>query len=76
MDSEQVSALGYCIQYAQKNLLDGKRTLQQIVEELEDKIENGSLEILIENTGSISSLARPRRQEIFACFNRYRVLKL
>lgn len=76
VDSEQVSALGYCIQYAQKNLLDGKRTLQQIVEELEDKIENGFLEILIENTGSISSLARPRRQEIFACFNRYRGLKL
>lgn len=33
-DSEQTAALGYCLLYAQKHLMDGKRTLSQIVDAL------------------------------------------
>ena len=35
-DSEQVAALGYCVRYAQKHLIDGKKNLIQIVDELEE----------------------------------------
>lgn len=35
-DSEQVAALGYCVRYAQKYLIDGKKNLIRIVDELEE----------------------------------------
>lgn len=75
-DSEQVTALGYCMRYAQKQILDGKKDLRQVVDELEKTIRKGSLAALCESPSSISCMAAPRRQEIFACFNRYRGLKV
>ena len=75
-DSEQVTALGYCVRYAQKHLIDGKKNLIQIVDELEEVMQNKSLAALCESTSSVSSMAVPRRQEIFACFDRYRTLML
>lgn len=75
-DSEQVTALGYCVRYAQKHLLDGRKDLRQIVAELEQTIEKSTLAALCENPSSIACMARPRRQEMFACFNRCRSLNL
>ena len=75
-DSEQVTALGYCVRYAQKHLIDGKKNLIQIVDELEEVMQNKSLAELCESTSSVSCMAVPRRQEIFACFDRYRALRL
>ncbi|MBM6854829.1 ABC-ATPase domain-containing protein [Mediterraneibacter glycyrrhizinilyticus] len=75
-DSEQVTALGYCMRYAQKHILDGRKDLRQVVEELEKAMDKGTLSALCESSSSISSMAMPRKQEIFACFNRYRGLKL
>ena len=75
-DSEQVTALGYCIRYAQKHILNGRKDLRQVVDELENTIEKGALAALCESSSSVSCMAVPRKQEIFACFNRYRGLKL
>ena len=75
-DSEQVAALGYCVRYAQKHLIDGKKNLIQIVDELEEVMQNKSLAALCESTSSVSCMAVPRRQEIFACLDRYRALRL
>ena len=75
-DSEQLSALGCCILYAQKHLLDGSRDLRQVVDSLDALIQERTLSALCENHSAVSFLARPRRQEIFACLNRYRGLRL
>ena len=75
-DSEQVTVLGYCVRYAQKHLIDGKKNLIQIVDELEEVMQNKSLAELCESTSSVSCMAVPRRPEIFACFDRYRALRL
>ena len=75
-DSEQVTALGYCMRYAQKHLFDGRRTMRQAVAALMEKIEKDSLESLCESSSTIANMAVPRAQEIFACFNRYRGLKV
>lgn len=75
-DSEQVTALGYCMRYARKHIMDGRKDLRQIVDELERVIEKGTLAALCESSSSISCMAMPRRQEIFACFDRYRSLKM
>ena len=73
-DPEQLTTLGYCLIYAQKYLMDGRRTLQQVVEELGLLMDRKGLEALCEREGAF--LARPRQQEIFALFNRYRGLKI
>lgn len=75
-DSEQVTALGYCMRYAQKHILDGRKDLRRVVEELEDVIWKGTLSALSESSSSVSCMAMPRKQEIFACFNRYRGLRI
>ena len=74
VDSEQVSALGYCLKYAQQHLFNGTRTMQEVVDRLEQKIEKDGLAGLCESRTSIAAMAVPRRQEIFACLNRYRGL--
>ena len=75
-DSEQAAALGCCMIYAQRNLLDGKMDLRQIAEELEQLIQQQTLAALSDSRSSVPFLARPRRQEILACFNRWRGLVL
>ena len=75
-DSEQVTALGYCMRYAQKHILNGRKDLREVVEELEQVMEKGTLSALCESSSSVSCMAMPRKQEIFACFNRYRGLRL
>lgn len=75
-DGEQSAALGYCLVYAQKHLLDGRRTLEQVVEELDRIMDEKTLSALCDSPSNVPCLARPRRQEIFACFNRYRGLRL
>lgn len=76
VDSEQVSALGYCVKYAEKHLLDGRKTLQGVADDLEKKIQKDGLAGLCESSSNIAALAVPRKQEILACLNRYRGLKL
>ena len=75
-DGEQSAALGWCLVYAQRRLLDGRRTLREVVDALEQVMDREGLEALCESRGGIPFLARPRRQEIFACFDRCRSLKL
>ena len=62
--------------YAQRHLLDGKHTLQQIAAELSRLMELKGLSALCEACSGIPFLARPRAQEIFACLNRCRSLRL
>lgn len=76
VDIGQVNALGYLILYAQKNLFDGKRSIREVVHILEQVIETKGLAGICEGSYLPSSLAMPRTQEIFACFNRVRGLKL
>lgn len=75
-DTEQVSALGYCVRYAEKHLFQGKDTIQNVVDKLEEKICREGLSSLCESNASVANLAMPRRQEIFACLNRYRGVNL
>lgn len=74
VDSEQTAALANLLQYAELHLMDGKRSMTDIVNSLESLLEEKGLEGLFENGTPKTSLSRPRRQEIFACINRYRKL--
>ena len=73
-DPEQAAALGCCLLYAQRHLFDGRRSLQQIVDALQQLIAEQGLTALWE--GSSLPMALPRREELFACFDRWRSLRL
>lgn len=74
VDMEQTTALGYLLAYAQKNLLDGSNSMTEAVDKLLAMIEKDGLTAVLEDGYLPSGLAMPRREEIFACFNRYRSL--
>lgn len=76
VDSEQLTALGYLLNYAQKHLMDGQCSMVQIVDELTDILNKNGLNKICESSYLPSGLAMPRKQEIFACFNRYRKLNV
>lgn len=70
-DGEQTNALAHLLRYGLEQVIDGKRTVRQIVEILSDTLEKKGWEAFC---GSYvpCGLAKPRVQEIFACLNRYR----
>ena len=76
VDPEQVNALSAIVRYSQIHLLDGRKTMQQIVAMLQEILKTGGLDALAEGASVSSPMALPRTQEIFACLNRYRSLKL
>ena len=75
-DHEQTAALSYILALAEKNLLDGRKTLTQLVDAICALMDQKGLAGLSAGGYLPTDLAMPRRQEIFACFNRYRGLKL
>lgn len=76
VDSEQVITLGYLLAYAEGNLFDGRESLREIVDRLMEVMEKKGFAGIVPGNYLPSGLALPRRQEIFACFNRYRNIKL
>lgn len=67
VDSQQAAAIGKMIVYAQKNLIDGNKTLDQVADEL--------IALADENGPAFfgkGNLAVPRKQELMAAFNRMR----
>ena len=75
-DQEQTAALSYILALAEKNLLDGRKTMTQLVDAICALMDQKGLAGLSSGGYLPTDLAMPRRQEIFACFNRYRGLKL
>ncbi|MCI5650082.1 MAG: ABC-ATPase domain-containing protein [Fusicatenibacter sp.] len=73
VDSEQLHALAVLLCEAAAKYMDGHRTLLQIVDLLEQQMDTHGLSSL--KASGNCDLARPRRQEIFACLNRCRNLK-
>lgn len=75
-DQEQTLALAYLLRYVEKKLFDGKKSMEEIGMLLEKQLREQGMESMFERGETIASLARPRKQEIMACINRYRRLGL
>lgn len=74
-DQEQTAALAWILKFAECKLMDGKKDLRQIGVFLEKQIDKDGLESLFERGDVSAALARPRKQEVMACINRYRKLR-
>ena len=73
IDSEQTACLGMLLKYAVEHLVDGKRTIAEVVVQLQKELETSGMRFLAENGIVSGGYAMPRVQEMYSCFNRYRV---
>lgn len=71
VDPEQLAAIGQLLKLANREIVDDSRTLTQVVDVLEDRMNAGALDETVRGHG-----ARPRKQEILAAFNRQRFQKI
>lgn len=72
-DGEQTAALSYAL----KNVIDkmetgNKKSLEELAEELWSEMEKKGLVSLVKGSYVPVSLAMARKQELYACLNRYR----
>lgn len=70
-DSEQTCGLAYLLRYALEHVIDGRRSESQVVQILWDTLDKKGWEPFCSSYVPCG-LAKPRRQELFACMNRYR----
>ena len=73
-DQEQLASLGHILRYLEEEVFDGRKTVQQSIEEVWRELEIDGLGVICEGTMIPGNLAMPRKQEIYACVNRYRKL--
>ncbi len=72
IDSEQTASLGLLLKYAAEHLIDGKRSLPEIVHYLNQQLWKNGLSFFSDGSYIPCGYAMPRIQEIFSCFNRFR----
>ena len=75
-DSEQLTCLGYLLRHMEEQEFDGRKEVGQIIERLLKKLETDGFKAIFEGGNVPGNLAIPRKQEVYACVNRYRGMKL
>lgn len=74
IDQEQSEMLILLLKYAETKLMDGKKSLIQVVDELENAFNTRGFDFVYDDYNRSLRIAKPRRYEIFACLNRFREL--
>lgn len=75
VDAAQTEAIAHAL--ARLNaILDGRTPLEAGIDRIEEILDAGGLDALSRHHGHPGNLARPRRAEIAAAVNRYRVLRM
>ncbi|MBS6395659.1 MAG: ABC-ATPase domain-containing protein [Clostridiales bacterium] len=70
-DSEQTNALAHLLRYGLEQIIDGRKTVRQTVQMLSDTLDQKGWEPFCSSYVPCG-LAKPRKQEISACLNRFR----
>ncbi len=76
VDSEQTLAIGWMLIWVQKKAVNGKITMQQAADKVMELVKKEGLAGLAEGSYLPVNLAMPRKQEVLAAFNRYRLWKM
>lgn len=71
-DAEQTVMLGYMLKYILQNAAGQKKTMQELVDHIFAIVRQKGMKGIYGGRYLPTGLAMPRRQEVFACFNRYR----
>lgn len=75
-DTEQLGTLGQLMRYAHLHLFDNRKTLGDTAEELWKILDTKGISAICEGSYVPGGFAMPRKQEIYACLNRYRELRM
>ncbi|MDD2979767.1 MAG: ABC-ATPase domain-containing protein [Hespellia sp.] len=76
VDGEQTQALASILNYMKENVFDGKKNLDACVAEVCQLLEKRGMSAVAGGAYLPGNLAVPRKEEIYACVNRYRGLKI
>lgn len=76
IDHGQTVGIAYLMKYAMERLVDGKKTLQEIIEEIYKQIEQKGIQLVFPKGYSAGFPVMPRKQEVFAAWNRFRKLEV
>lgn len=76
VDGGQCAALAKMLVYAQRNLMDGRKTLRQVADGMYALLQRKGLRALGRGSAPFPGLAMPRRAEFLAAVDRYRKLRL
>ncbi len=74
-DEEQLTMLAQILRYLEDFVFDGKKTMPEIIEKLYADLEEKSFGTVM-GRQIPGNLAMPRKQEIYACLNRYRKMRV
>ena len=76
VDSEQLRTLGFIIEYIEKNLAGKGLNISQIGDVMMQEIQTKGLSFLTSGNNFWENLAIIRKQDLLACLNRMRTLKI
>lgn len=76
IDYGQTVGIAYFLKYGMERLCDNKKTLQNLVDELYDIVEEKGFSSLIPKGYSAGFPVLPRKQEVMAAWNRFRRLEM
>ncbi len=76
VDYGQTVGIAYLMKYAMERIVDGKKTMQQVVEEIYSQVEKKGFSALLPKGYSAGFPVLPRQQEVFAAWNRFRKLEI
>ena len=74
LDFEQTTTLSYCLKALVDKLEKAPQDIEALVEQLDKQIKRDGLASLCKGSYLPATLAGVRKQEIYACVNRYRGL--
>ncbi len=75
-DTEQLTCLGYLVKYMEEQMLDGTKSVKEVIDTVWKKVEKEGLSAVCDGNDLPGNLAIPRKEEVFFCLNRYRGLRL
>ncbi len=75
-DPEQVTLLGQIMKMSIPGLMDGHRSVSEIVDQIATELDQKGTEAICTGRFLPAGYAVPRKQEIAACINRYRQIRL
>ena len=75
VDTEQLNALAQLMVYIRRQVADGKTAFPELIGRVQDVLSEDGFEKICGGSYLPGNLAVPRKQEIFACVNRWRELK-
>ncbi len=72
VDREQTESLAQMLKYAREHVIDGRKNVSQVAEQVWKKLETDGFSSICGGSYLPGGLAVPRRQEWYACLNRFR----